>query len=187
LIEVKNSLKSSVPSTWVMISSTKAVSRFHSPFIIENYRHLNQLREQLVLDCNAEWLNFLDHFSEHYHPVSKAIGHLATIDCLFSLAQVAKQGDYCRPVVQDTRREIIIKNGRHPVIDVLLGEQDQYVPNTTNLSGDGERVMIITGPNMGGKSSYIKQVALITVMAQIGSFVPAEEAAIGVVDGIFTR
>nr|XP_009686792.1 PREDICTED: DNA mismatch repair protein Msh3 isoform X4 [Struthio camelus australis] len=148
LIEVKNSLISSVPSNWVMVSS---------------------------------------HFSEHYHPVSKAIGHLATIDCLFSLAQVAKQGDYCRPIVQDNQREIIIKNGRHPVIDVLLGEQDQYVPNTTNLSGDGERVMIITGPNMGGKSSYIKQVALITVMAQIGSYVPAEESRIGVVDGIFTR
>ncbi|XP_059693076.1 DNA mismatch repair protein Msh3 isoform X4 [Haemorhous mexicanus] len=92
-----------------------------------------------------------------------------------------------RPTVQDNPREIKIKNGRHPVIDVLLGEQDQYVPNTTSLSGDGERVMIITGPNMGGKSSYIKQVALITVMAQIGSFVPAEEATIGVVDGIFTR
>ncbi|XP_027490328.1 DNA mismatch repair protein Msh3 isoform X7 [Corapipo altera] len=187
LIEVKNSHKSSVPSDWVMISSTKAVSRFHSPFIIENYRHLNQLQEKLILDCSAEWLNFLDHFSEHYHSVSKAIGHLATVDCLFSLALVAKQGDYCRPVVQDNRQEIIIKNGRHPVIDVLLGEQDQYVPNTTNLSGDGERVMIITGPNMGGKSSYIKQVALITVMAQVGSYVPAEEATIGIVDGIFTR
>uniref|UniRef100_A0A8C9LBH6 DNA mismatch repair proteins mutS family domain-containing protein n=1 Tax=Pavo cristatus TaxID=9049 RepID=A0A8C9LBH6_PAVCR len=147
-------------------------------FIIENYRHLNQLREQLILDCGAEWLRFLD---EHYHPVSKAIGHLATIDCLFSLAQVAKQGDYYN------NQEIIIKNGRHPVIDVLLGEQDQYVPNTTNLSRDGERVMIITGPNMGGKSSYIKQVALITVMAQIGSYVPAEESTVGVVDGIFTR
>ncbi|NXY86181.1 MSH3 protein, partial [Alcedo cyanopectus] len=94
---------------------------------------------------------------------------------------------FCRPTVQDNRREIIIKNGRHPVIDVLLGEQDQYVPNTTNLSEDGERVMIITGPNMGGKSSYIKQVALIIVMAQIGSYVPAEESTIGVVDGIFTR
>ncbi|XP_031951795.1 DNA mismatch repair protein Msh3 isoform X1 [Corvus moneduloides] len=187
LIEVKNSHKSSVPSDWVMVSSTKAVSRFHSPFITENYRLLNQLREQLVLGCSAEWLRFLDHFSEHYHPVSKAICHLATVDCLFSLAQVAKQGDYCRPTVQDNRREIIIKNGRHPVIDVLLGEQDQYVPNTTSLSGDGERVMIITGPNMGGKSSYIKQVALITAMAQIGSFVPAEEATIGIVDGIFTR
>ncbi|XP_063278865.1 DNA mismatch repair protein Msh3 isoform X7 [Prinia subflava] len=187
LIEVKNCHKSSVPSDWIMVSSTKAVSRFHSPFIIENYRVLQQLREQLVLDCSAEWLCFLDHFSEHYHPVSKAICHLATVDCLFSLAQVAKQGDYCRPTVQDKRHEIIIKNGRHPVIDVLLGEQDQYVPNTTSLSGDGERVMIITGPNMGGKSSYIKQVALITVMAQIGSFVPAEEATIGIVDGIFTR
>ncbi|XP_005061335.1 PREDICTED: DNA mismatch repair protein Msh3 [Ficedula albicollis] len=186
LIEVKNSHKSSVPSDWVMVSSTKAVSRFHPPLVTESCRVLQQLREQLVLDCSAAWLSFLGHFSEHYHPVSKAICHLATVDCLFSLAQVAKQGDYCRPTVQDNR-EIIIKNGRHPVIDVLLGEQDQYVPNTTSLSGDGERVMIITGPNMGGKSSYIKQVALITVMAQIGSFVPAEEATVGVVDGIFTR
>ncbi|XP_055647581.1 DNA mismatch repair protein Msh3 isoform X4 [Falco peregrinus] len=135
----------------------------------------------------SDWVMVSSHFSEHYHPVSKAVGHLATVDCLFSLAQVAKQGDYCRPTVQDNSREIIIKNGRHPVIDVLLGEQDQYVPNTTNLSGDGERVMIITGPNMGGKSSYIKQVALITVMAQIGSYVPAEESTIGIVDGIFTR
>ncbi|KAM7166813.1 DNA mismatch repair protein Msh3 isoform 1-T1 [Macrochelys suwanniensis] len=186
LIEVKNSLLSSVPSDWVKVSSTKAVSRFHSPFIVENYRHLNQLQEQLVLDCNAEWLNFLDHFSEYYHSVLKAVGHLATVDCIFSLAKVAKQGDYCRPVVQDKGKKIIIKNGRHPVIDVLLGEQDQYVPNSTNLWGDKERVMIITGPNMGGKSSYIKQVALITIMAQIGSYVPAEESTIGVVDGIFT-
>ncbi|XP_043402215.1 DNA mismatch repair protein Msh3 isoform X5 [Chelonia mydas] len=187
LIEVKNSLLSSVPSDWVKVGSTKAVSRFHSPFIVENYRHLNQLREQLVLDCNAEWLNFLDRFSEYYHSVLKAVGHLATIDCIFSLAKVAKQGDYCRPVVQDKGKKIIIKNGRHPVIDELLGEQDQYVPNSTNLAGDKERVMIITGPNMGGKSSYIKQVALITIMAQIGSYVPAEESTVGVVDGIFTR
>ncbi|XP_044876694.1 DNA mismatch repair protein Msh3 isoform X1 [Mauremys mutica] len=187
LIEVKNSLLSSVPSDWVKVGSTKAVSRFHSPFIVENYRHLNQLREQLVLDCNAEWLNFLDHFSEHYHSVLKAVSHLATVDCIFSLAKVAKQGAYCRPVVQDKGKKIVIKNGRHPVIDVLLGEQDQYVPNSTNLSGDKERVMIITGPNMGGKSSYIKQVALITIMAQIGSYVPAEESTVGIVDGIFTR
>ncbi|XP_067425319.1 DNA mismatch repair protein Msh3 [Emydura macquarii macquarii] len=187
LIEVKNSLISSVPSDWVKVGGTKAVSRFHSPFIVENYRHLNQLREQLVLDCNTEWLKFLDHFSEYYHSVLKAIGHLATVDCIFSLAKVAKQGDYCRPLVQDKGKNIIIKNGRHPVIDVLLGEQDQYVPNSTNLSADKERVMIITGPNMGGKSSYIKQVALITIMAQIGSYVPAEESTVGVVDGIFTR
>ncbi|KAM9100522.1 DNA mismatch repair protein Msh3 isoform 2-T2 [Sarcophilus harrisii] len=133
LIEVKNSLVSSIPSDWVKIGSTKAVSRFHSPFIVENYRHLNQLREQLVLDCNTEWLNFLDHFSEHYHSLCKAVHHLATVDCIFSLAKVAKQGDYCRPILQEERK-IVIKNGRHPVIDVLLGEQDQYVPNSTYLS-----------------------------------------------------
>ncbi|XP_059772647.1 DNA mismatch repair protein Msh3 isoform X1 [Balaenoptera ricei] len=186
MIEVKNSAVSCIPTDWVKVGSTKAVSRFHSPFIVENYRHLNQLREQLVLDCSAEWLDFLENFSEHYHSLCKAVHHLATVDCIFSLAKVAKQGDYCRPTLQEERK-IIIKNGRHPVINVLLGEQDQYVPNSTNLLGDSERVMIITGPNMGGKSSYIKQVALITIMAQIGSYVPAEEATIGIVDGIFTR
>ncbi|XP_078304585.1 DNA mismatch repair protein Msh3 [Panthera onca] len=186
MIEIKNSAVSCIPTDWVKVGSTKAVSRFHSPFIVENYRRLNQLREQLVLDCSAEWLDFLEDFSEHYHSLCKAVHHLATVDCIFSLAKVAKQGNYCRPTLQEERK-IMIKNGRHPVIDVLLGEQDQYVPNSTNLSGDSERVMIITGPNMGGKSSYIKQVALITIMAQIGSYVPAEEATIGIVDGIFTR
>ncbi|XP_054842632.1 DNA mismatch repair protein Msh3 [Eublepharis macularius] len=186
-VEVKNSLISSIPPDWIKVSSTKAVSRFHTPFIVENYRHLNQLREQLVLDCNAEWLHFLDHFNEHYHSASKAVGHLATVDCVFSLAEVAKQGDYCRPVIKDDRSEIMIKNGKHPVIDLLLGEQEQYVPNHTYLPKDSQRTMIITGPNMGGKSSYIKQVALITIMAQIGSYVPAEEACIGIVDGVFTR
>ncbi|XP_053443474.1 DNA mismatch repair protein Msh3 isoform X2 [Nycticebus coucang] len=186
MIEIKNSAVSCVPTDWVKVGSTKAVSRFHSPFIVENYRHLNQLREQLVLDCSAEWLDFLEKFSDHYHSLCKATRHLATVDCIFSLAKVAKQGDYCRPTVQEEKK-IIIKNGRHPVIDMLLGEQDQYVPNGTNLSENSERVMIITGPNMGGKSSYIKQVALITIMAQIGSYVPAEEATIGIVDGIFTR
>ncbi|XP_075036189.1 DNA mismatch repair protein Msh3 [Mixophyes fleayi] len=187
LIEVENSLVSCVPSDWVIICSTKAVSRFHSPFIVENYRHLNLLREQLVLDCNTEWLHFLDKFGEHYHSVSKAVNHLATADCIFSLAEVAKQSDYCRPTVHDSGSQVIIKNGRHPVIDLLLEEQNQYVPNSTSLLADSERVMIITGPNMGGKSSYIKQVALITIMAQMGSYVPAEEVTIGVVDGIFTR
>ncbi|XP_042637261.1 DNA mismatch repair protein Msh3 [Orycteropus afer afer] len=184
MIEIKNSALSCIPTDWVKVGSTKAVSRFHSPFIVENYRHLNQLREQLILDCSSEWLDFLENFNEHYYSLCKAVHHLATVDCIFSLAKVAKQGDYCRPTLQEGRK-IIIKNGRHPVIDLLLGEQ--YVPNSTHLSEDSERVMIITGPNMGGKSSYIKQVALITVMAQIGSYVPAEEVTIGIVDGIFTR
>ncbi|KAF3695607.1 DNA mismatch repair protein Msh3 [Channa argus] len=187
LIEVKNSVSSTVPPDWVKISCTKAVSRYHSPFLVERYKKLLQLREQLLLDCQREWTNFLEQFGEHYHTMKRAISHLATMDCLFSLAEVAKQGDYCRPKVCQSRPQIIIRDGRHPAIDLLMGEHNQYVPNNTELQGDGRRTMIITGPNMGGKSSYIRQVALICVMAQMGSYVPASEARLGILDGIYTR
>ncbi|KAM9393488.1 DNA mismatch repair protein Msh3 isoform 2-T2 [Pholidichthys leucotaenia] len=187
LIEVKNSLSSTVPSDWIKISSTKVVSRYHSPFLVDRYKKLLQLREQLLLDCQKEWTDFLDQFGEHYHTMKRAISHLATLDCLFSLAEVAKQGDYCRPEVCQNLCRIKITDGRHPAIDLLMGEHSQYVPNHTELQGDGRRTMIITGPNMGGKSSYIRQVALICVMAQMGSYVPASEACLGILDGIYTR
>ncbi|KAI3372025.1 hypothetical protein L3Q82_006895 [Scortum barcoo] len=148
LIEVKNSLSSTVPPDWVKISSQ---------------------------------------FGEHYHTMKRAISHLATMDCLFSLAEVAKQGDYCRPEVCESQRQIMIRDGRHPAIDLLMAEHNQYVPNLTELQGDCRRTMIITGPNMGGKSSYIRQVALICVLAQMGSYVPASEARLGMLDGIYTR
>uniref|UniRef100_A0A8C6M2T8 DNA mismatch repair protein MSH3 n=1 Tax=Nothobranchius furzeri TaxID=105023 RepID=A0A8C6M2T8_NOTFU len=186
LIEVKNS-SSVVPHDWVKISSTKAVSRYRSPLLVDCYKKLQQLREQLLLDCQREWTNFLDQFGAHYHTMKRAIGHLATMDCLFSLTEVAKQGDYCRPEVCENKQQIMITNGRHPAIDLLMGEHNQYVPNHTKLQGDGRRTMIITGPNMGGKSSYIRQVALICIMAQIGSYVPASEARVGLLDAIYTR
>jgi len=106
---------------------------------------------------------------------------------LFSLATVAKQPGFVRPVVKDCEAHIYIKQGRHPVIDHLLPENEQFVPNDTHMNVNTNRCMIITGPNMGGKSSYIKQVALIVILAQAGSFVPAEEAQIGVLDAVFTR
>lgn len=187
LIEVKHSQLSTVPRDWTIVSSTKAIVRYHSPFLVEHYKKLQQLREQLQLDCQREWIRFLDAFGEHYHTIKRAISHLATVDCLFSLAEVAKQGNYCRPVVRSSEQQIIIRDGRHPIIDLLMGEQNQYVPNDTELQGDGRRVMIITGPNMGGKSSYIRQVALICIMAQMGSYVPASEAQLGLLDGIYTR
>ncbi|XP_037065410.1 DNA mismatch repair protein Msh3 isoform X5 [Peromyscus leucopus] len=145
-----------------------------------------EMKNSAVSCIPADWVKVGRNFGEHYHTLCKAVNYLATVDCIFSLAKVAKQGNYCRPTLQEEKK-IIIKNGRHPMIDVLLGEQDQFVPNSTSLSQDSERVMIITGPNMGGKSSYIKQVALVAIMAQIGSYVPAEEATIGIVDAIFTR
>lgn len=187
LIEVKTSQLTMVPSDWTIISSTKTLVRYHSPFLVEHYKKLLQIREQLQLDCQKEWIRFLDQFGEHYHTMKRAISHLATMDCLFSLAEVAKQGNYCRPLLSTSERQIMIKDGRHPIIDLLMGEQNQYVPNNTELQGDSRRAMIITGPNMGGKSSYIRQVALICVMAQMGSYVPASEARLGLLDGIYTR
>ncbi|XP_068077362.1 DNA mismatch repair protein Msh3 isoform X5 [Danio rerio] len=187
LIEVKNSMLSIVPADWVKISSTKVFGRYHTPFIVEKHRRLQQLREQLVIDCNHEWINFLQLFGDHYYILRKAVCHLATMDCLFSLAQVAKENNYCRPEVLEEKSQILITAGKHPVITSLMGDQDQYVPNDTHLQGDGKRAMIITGPNMGGKSSYIRQVALVTIMAQLGSFVPAREASVGIVDGIYVR
>nr|XP_029494366.1 DNA mismatch repair protein Msh3 isoform X2 [Oncorhynchus nerka] len=206
LIEVKNSMVSVVPSDWVKISSTKAVSRYQSPYLIGRCRSLSQLREQLLIDSQKEWTNFLhfvcspsiltlslsltpalSQFGEYYHTMKKAVGNLATVDCLFSLAEVAKQRNYCRPVLCEGDRQIVIRDGRHPVIDLLMGEHTQYVPNNTELQGDGRRTLIITGPNMGGKSSYIRQVALVSIMAQVGSYVPATEARLGILDGIYTR
>ncbi|KTG41110.1 hypothetical protein cypCar_00014468, partial [Cyprinus carpio] len=187
LIEVKNSMSSIVPADWVKINSTKIVGRYHTPFIVEKHRRLQQLREQLVIDCNHEWINFLQLFGDHYYILRKAVCHLATMDCLFSLAQVAKENNYCRPEILEDKSQILIMAGKHPVITTLMGDEDQYVPNDTHLQGDGKRAMIITGPNMGGKSSYIRQVALVTIMAQLGSFVPAREASVGIVDGIYVR
>uniref|UniRef100_A0A8D3E1Z3 MutS homolog 3 (E. coli) n=1 Tax=Scophthalmus maximus TaxID=52904 RepID=A0A8D3E1Z3_SCOMX len=154
LIEVKNSQASTVPPDWVKISSTKAVGRYHSAFLVERYKTLQQLRGQLLLDCQREWIHFLE--------------------CV------------CASVCEN-RRQIMIRDGRHPAIDLLMGEHSQYVPNHTELQGDGRRTMIITGPNMGGKSSYIRQVALICVMAHMGSYVPAFEARLGILDSIYTR
>ncbi|XP_058631979.1 DNA mismatch repair protein Msh3 isoform X3 [Onychostoma macrolepis] len=187
LIEVKNSMSSIVPTDWVKINSTKVVGRYHTPFIVEKHRRLQQLREQLIIDCNHEWINFLQLFGDHYYILRKAVCHLATMDCLFSLAQVAKENNYCRPEVLEDKSQILITAGKHPAITSLMGDEDQYVPNDTHLQGDGKRAMIITGPNMGGKSSYIRQVALVTIMAQLGSFVPAREASVGIVDGIYVR
>jgi len=107
------------------------------------------------------------------------------IDVLCSLAEVADRYDYNRPVV-DEGEEIVIEDGRHPVLE-RMGLSDRFVPNDTLLNNQEHQILIITGPNMAGKSTYLRQVALLIVMAQIGSFVPAREAKIGVVDRIFTR
>ncbi|KAK3728065.1 hypothetical protein RRG08_022116 [Elysia crispata] len=188
LIEVKNTQLKTVPSDWTQISSTKTVSRFHSPFLVEKYRKLNQMREQLEKDSKEAWQIFLKQFSANFVTFKTAVTHLATVDCLMCLANVASRGSFCKPQLDSERVHIEIVQGRHPIIETLSNGQDQFVPNDTNLSADkGPRVMTVSGPNMGGKSSYIRQVALITIMAQIGSYVPAEVASLGIFDAVYTR
>ena len=111
---------------------------------------------------------------------------LAKVDCLLSFAQVAKANKYIRPVISDDD-VLDIRKGRHPVIEKQLPIGEQYIPNDVELDSHNQQIIIITGPNMAGKSALLRQTALITLMAQIGSFVPAESAHIGLVDKIFTR
>src|SRR5438132_852601 len=118
-------------------------------------------------------------------PIQQTADAIAVVDVLCALAETARLFRYCRPELNDSLR-LVIKDGRHPVLDQNLIEE-KFVPNDTELDGENIRMAIVTGPNMAGKSTYIRQVALIVLMAQIGSFVPAASAEIGLVDRIFTR
>jgi DNA mismatch repair protein MutS len=118
-------------------------------------------------------------------PIQQTADAIAVLDVLCALAETARLFRYCRPELSDSLR-LVIRDGRHPVLDQNLVDE-KFVPNDTELDGENIRMAIVTGPNMAGKSTYIRQVALIVLMAQIGSFVPAESAELGLVDRIFTR
>ncbi|KAH3839287.1 hypothetical protein DPMN_112713 [Dreissena polymorpha] len=187
LIEVKNANLGMVPKDWIKLSSTKVVGRFHSPFIVVKYSELQQAREQLGISTDQAWETFLESFSTCYQRFRQAVRCLAELDCLLSLATVGRQQGYTRPIMVENDLVIDVTKGGHPVVQSLLSETGQYVYNDTHLQAGDRRVMLITGPNMGGKSCYIRQVALFVLLAQMGSYVPAEAARIGVFDGIYTR
>ncbi|RLM74028.1 DNA mismatch repair protein [Panicum miliaceum] len=176
-----------VPSNWIKINSTKKTIRYHTAEILKNLDNLLLAKEELAVICRSSWHKFLTDFGKYYAQFQAVVESLAALDCLYSLAVLAKQNNYVRPIFvhESAPSQIHIKNGRHPVLESLLG--DNFVPNDTELHADGEYCQIVTGPNMGGKSCYIRQVALITMMAQVGSFVPASSAILHVVDGIYTR
>ena len=158
-------------------------------YITEELKNLeNQIlgAEEKVIALEYEaFTKIRDEIAKNVKRLQKTSNVVSTLDVLSSFAEVAENMNYCMPIV-DNSGIIDIKNGRHPVIDKMLG-QGNFIPNDTYLDKENDRLSIITGPNMAGKSTYMRQVALITLMAQIGSFVPAESAHIGVVDKIFTR
>ncbi|KAH1036321.1 hypothetical protein GLYMA_20G157600v4 [Glycine max] len=185
LIELSTDVK--VPSNWVKVNSTKKTIRYHPPEVLTTLDKLSLAKEELTVACRAAWNNFLTDFSKHYAEFQAAVQALAALDCLHSLAILSRNKGYVCPVFVDDHEpvQIQISSGRHPVLETTL--QDNFVPNDTNMHADGEYCQIVTGPNMGGKSCYIRQVALIVIMAQVGSFVPASSAKLHVLDRIYTR
>ncbi|KAH0536344.1 Mismatch repair protein msh3 [Glutinoglossum americanum] len=184
LIEVENSQLKNVPASWAKISGTKRLSRFHAPEVLKMIRERDQHKEALAAECDKAFSQFLASIASRYQMLRDTVQSLAVLDCLLSLAEVASQPGYVKPEYTDETR-ICVKQGRHPMVEQLL--VDSYVPNDIDLRTDGHRAMLITGPNMGGKSSYVRQVALIAIMGQIGSYVPAESAKLGMLDAVFTR
>jgi DNA mismatch repair protein MSH3 len=186
LIEIENTSAAMklVPASWVKISGTKKVSRFHTPQVIKLIRQRDQHREALAAACDKAFLAFQAEIAANYQTLRDCVQSLATLDCLISLATIASQPGYVKPEYTEETC-IHVEQGRHPMVEQLL--LDSYVPNDINLRSDKTRALLVTGPNMGGKSSYVRQVALISIMGQIGSYVPAQSARLGMLDAVFTR
>ncbi|KAJ5558303.1 hypothetical protein N7535_008516 [Penicillium sp. DV-2018c] len=186
LIEIENNSPAikRVPASWIKVSGTKRVSRFHTPEVIRLTRERDQHKEALAAACDQAFSALLSSIASQYQSFRDCVQSLATLDCLLSLADIAQQPGYVKPVYTD-EPGLHITQGRHPMVEQLL--TDTYVPNDTNLHHDATRALLVTGPNMGGKSSYVRQVALIAIMAQVGSYVPASSARLGLLDAVFTR
>lgn len=184
-IEVSNANKSKVPTYYERKQTMVNAERYTIPILKELEQKILTAEEktgELEARLFSELRQIIALESERIQQNAHA---LATLDCLASLAECADQYGYVKPIVNENDA-ITIKDGRHPVLERILPEGEKYVPNGCTLNRE-ERVLIITGPNMAGKSSYLRQVGLIVLLAQMGSFVPATSAEIGIVDKIFTR
>ncbi|RAL51406.1 unnamed protein product [Cuscuta campestris] len=185
LIELPLDVK--VPLNWMKVNSIKKAIRYHPPEVITVLDQLSLAKEELTVVCRSAWNEFLKSFDGYYGEFQASVQALASLDCLNALAILSRNKNYTRPVFayDDEAVQIHITNGRHPVLETVL--LDNFVPNDTKLHVESEYCQIVTGPNMGGKSCYIRQVALIAIMAQVGSYVPASLAKLHVLDGIYTR
>ena len=185
-IEVRNTHKDKVPEDWIRKQTLTGAERYITPELKE-YEEKIRGAEVRILELEQQIFNELVAFITRYlHLLQRNAKAVARLDCLYSFAQMAIEGNYVRPTL-DESYDIDIQAGRHPVIERLLKVGDEYIPNDLMLSSDDEQIIMITGPNMSGKSALLRQTALIVLMAQMGAFVPASKARIGLVDKIFTR
>lgn len=185
-IEVRNTHKDKVPAEWIRKQTLTAAERYITPELKELEEKIMQARDRIDA-LEAELFNQLLDGLSRFITDMQTLAHAAErIDTLLALATAAERFKYVRPVVDDSM-ELSITEGRHPVIERRLPAGEAYISNSVRLDCDKSQIMMITGPNMSGKSALLRQTALITLMAQMGSFVPAQAAHIGFVDKIFTR
>ena len=185
-LEVRNTFKDKVPAEWVRKQTLAQAERYITQELKE-YEEKILGAEEKILSLEARLFNNLVTDMQAYIPAIQTDANLtAHLDCLLSFAKVAEENKYVRPVIDDSS-VIEIHQGRHAVIETQLPLGEEYVPNDIYLDNEKQQIIIITGPNMAGKSALLRQTALIVLLSQIGCFVPAESAKIGLVDKIFTR
>lgn len=184
-IEVTHSHTALVPLTYVRKQTLTNAERYITPELKDFESKILGAQEKIVIIEHHIFATIRDHIKTHIKTIQQTARQLAQLDTIISLSEVAFRHNYTRPQITATR-EITIKDGRHPIVERLL-QQQLFVPNDTELNHHSNEIIVITGPNMAGKSTYMRQVALLVLMAQIGSYIPAREATISPVDRIFTR
>lgn len=185
-IEVRNTYKDKVPAEWIRKQTLVNAERYITAELKDYEEKILGAEDKIAVIENQLFAELVQELSKYITLLQRNAQSLAQIDCLASFAETASLYGYVMPEVNDSK-EIHIEEGRHPVIERQLPFGQQYIPNDVELNDDKQQIMVITGPNMSGKSALLRQTALITLLAQIGAFVPAKSARIGIVDAIFTR
>jgi len=185
-LEVRNIHKDKVPEEWIRKQTLVSAERYITEELKEYESKILSAEGKIAeLEAKLYW-ELVNSMSEYVQAIQINAQLISQLDCLYSFATIAKANNYNKATIADGT-SILIKQGRHPVIEQQLNSGESYIPNDVQLDRENQQVMMITGPNMSGKSALLRQTALIVLMAQIGSFVPAEAAEIGIVDKIFTR
>lgn len=185
-LEVRNSHKDKVPEEWIRKQTLVNAERYITEELKELEVKILGAEEKILALETRLFQELVQSLTAYIEPIQKNAQLVAQLDCLLSFASLATRNNYCKPILNDSV-VIDIKDGRHPVIEKQLPLGTTYVANDVLLDSNEQQIMMITGPNMSGKSALLRQTALIVLMAQIGSFVPAKDAQIGMVDKIFTR
>ena len=185
-LEVRNRFKDQVPEDWIRKQTLVGAERYITEELKEYESKILSAEDKIAAIENKLYNELAQSISAHIKPIQLDAYLVSQLDCLLSFSAIAKRNNYVKPTVNNSS-SLVIKQGRHPVIERQLAMGEPYIPNDVFLDREKQQIMMITGPNMSGKSALLRQTALIVLMAQIGSFVPAQSAEIGLVDKIFTR